>query len=72
MGMFRWEAPGCQVVGWRASPGAAGRGCTLVIEGLLGGTVLQKQPEFNGTVALRIRCRPACVFFLTARWHIRT
>ena len=27
---FCGGAPGCKVVEWRASPGAAGRGCTLV------------------------------------------
>ena len=34
MDMFCWEAPGCKVVEWRASPGAAGRGCTLEFEAL--------------------------------------
>ena len=30
--MFGWEAPSWKVVEWRASPGAAGRGCTLEFE----------------------------------------
>ena len=32
--MFCWEAPSWKVVEWRASPGAAGRGCTLEFEAL--------------------------------------
>ena len=31
---FCGEAPGCKVVEWRASPGAAGRGCTLKFQAL--------------------------------------